>query len=244
MARDRILFDHIAIGLERMADAPRVLVGALGGVPDEGAPSREFNWGCWRFHGGGRIEIIEPRGDEGFLHRFLAQRGPGIHHVTFRVESLSEACAHAEAHGYKIVGYDDSHTDWKEAFLHPKQAQGIVVQLAEGDDSDAPRRWQPPPGPANPPPPVTVLGLRVRALSRERARTQWKVVLRGEAEDASSGVIYRWPDSPMRIAVEIDPAREEGPVCIEFASDRAISFPDGRHRALAAAFAQVRRTGR
>ncbi len=237
LAAGRLVFDHIAIALERMADAPAVLVGALGGVPDEGAPSRDFNWGCWRFHGGGRIEIIEPGGGEGFLHRFLAQRGPGIHHVTFRVPSLRDACARAEAHGYKIVGYDDSRTAWKEAFLHPKQALGIVVQLAESGDSDAPRRWQPPPGPANPPPPVTVLGLRVRAQSRERARNLWERVLQGAAEAASDReVIYRWPDSPMRIAVEIDPAGDEGPTCIEFASDRRISFADDLHRALVAAF--------
>lgn len=238
MARDRVLFDHIAIGLERMVDAPAVLVGALGGVPDDGAPSREFNWGCWRFRGGGRVEIIEPRGDQGFLHRFLAHRGPGIHHVTFTVGSLAEACARAEAHGYTIVGYDDSSPSWKEAFLHPKQAQGIVVQLAEVGDGDAPQGWQPPPGPADPPPPVTMLGLRVRARTRERARTQWELVLRGEAQ-AGSGreVIYRWPGSPMRIAVEIDAVGDEGPVCVEFASDRPIAFPDGR-RGLAAVFAQ------
>ncbi len=240
MADDRVRFDHIALGLERMTDAPAVLVGALGGVPDEGAPSREFNWGCWRFHGGGRIEVIEPRGDHGFLHRFLARHGPGIHHVTFIVRSLAEACARAEAHGYTIVGYDDSNPSWKEAFLHPRQAQGIVVQLAEAGDGDAPGRWQPPPWPACPPPPVTVLGLRTRVRTRERARTQWELVLRGEAQDVSGReTIYRWPGSPMRVAVEIDPSADEGPICVEFASDRPIAFPDG-HRALTAVFAERR----
>jgi len=92
---------------------------------------------------------------DAFLHRFLAQRGPGIHHVTFTVPSLSEACDRARAHGYLIVGYDDSDPEWKEAFLRPKEALGIVVQFAEPgprpSGENAPR-WPPPPGPANPPP--------------------------------------------------------------------------------------------
>ena len=100
---------------------------------------------------------------DAFLHRFLAQRGPGIHHVTFTVPSLSEACDRARAHGYLIVGYDDSDPEWKEAFLRPKEALGIVVQFAEPgprpSGENAPR-WPPPPEPANPPPPVTMLGLR------------------------------------------------------------------------------------
>ncbi len=116
-----------------MAAAPGFLVGELGGAPYHGGPSGAYTFGQWRFAGGGVIEILEPLGADGFLHRFLAQRGPGIHHVTFRVPSLREACDRAEKHGYKIVGFDDSHREWQEAFLHPKQALGIVVQIVESE---------------------------------------------------------------------------------------------------------------
>ena len=71
-----IHFDHIAIATHRMADAPAVLVGALGGTPtSDGGPSGAYTWGQWRFAGGGRLEILEPLGADGFLHRFLATRG-------------------------------------------------------------------------------------------------------------------------------------------------------------------------
>ena len=101
--------------------------------------------------------------------------------------------------------------------------------------------WQPPPGPPDPPAPVTIVGLRLRAHSRERARRQWETVLEGQASDGPEGeLIYRWPDSPMRLAVEIDPARDEGPVAIELASDRAIALPDGPHPALGTVFRRVR----
>jgi methylmalonyl-CoA/ethylmalonyl-CoA epimerase len=226
MGNDRITFDHIAIGLERLADAPAVLVSALGGQADSSARSPEFNRGCWRFAGGGLIEVLEPAHDDGFLRRFLRQRGPGIHHVTFKVPSLREACDRAEAHGYRIVGYDDSHPRWKEAFLHPKRALGVVVQFAQAAERDGPRlRFPlplPPPAAADPPPPATIVGLRTRAHSAERARVQWEAVLLGESVD--DGRSYRWPGSPMRIAVDIDPDHEEGPMGIELASERPVTL--------------------
>ena len=239
----RIRFDHIAIGMSRMVDATEMLVGTLGGVPAYGQPSGVFRWGSWTFEGGGAIEILEPMGDHGFLHRFLDERGPGVHHVTFKVPSLDEVSARAERAGYDVVGRDDSDPDWKEAFLHPKQALGIVVQFAEsagGDDGPSPH-WQPPAGPPDPPAPVAIVGLRLRAHSRERARRQWETVLEGHPSEGPAGeLIYRWPDSPMRLAVEIDPARDEGPVAIELASDRAIALPDGPHPALGTVFRRVR----
>jgi methylmalonyl-CoA/ethylmalonyl-CoA epimerase len=239
----RIRFDHIALGMSRMVDATEMLVGTLGGVPAYGQPSGVFRWGSWTFEGGGTIEILEPMGDHGFLHRFLDERGPGVHHVTFKVPSLDEVTNRAERAGYDVVGRDDSDPDWKEAFLHPKQALGIVVQFAEsvGGDDEPSAHWQPPPGPPDPPAPVAIVGLRLRAHSRERARRQWETVLEGRPSEGPEGeLIYRWPDSPMRLAIEIDPTRDEGPLAIDLVSDRAIALPDGPHPALGTVFRRVR----
>jgi len=158
-----ILFDHIAIATRRIADAPPYLVGVLGGVPYFGMSADVFRFGQWEFDGGGRIEVLEPRGDDGFLHRFLATRGPGVHHVTFKVPDLAETRARAKALGYGVVGYNASVPRWKEAFLHPKEALGIVVQIVEAPDEPPRGHWRkPPPMPADPPPPVRLLGLRLR----------------------------------------------------------------------------------
>ncbi|PYN56846.1 MAG: hypothetical protein DMD92_15135 [Candidatus Rokuibacteriota bacterium] len=237
----RVLFDHIAIAVPRIADALPFVVGELGGAPAHGGPSGAYTFGQWRFANGGVLEILEPLGADGFLHRFLAQRGPGIHHVTFRVPRLRPACDRAEAAGYTIVGHDDSNPEWQEAFLHPKQALGIVVQLAASEP--APRgarrrqRWAPPPGPASPPPPVTVVGLRMRARSRERALAQWAGVLQGDERDGAGGeLVFGWPGSPMRISVEIDPEGDEGPRWVELRAERPLALPSGQHPVLGAAF--------
>src|SRR5204862_390363 len=94
-------------GRERVGDTAGP-VGGRGGAPAHGGPSGAYTFGQWRFANGGVLEILEPLGADGFLHRFLAQRGPGIHHVTFRVPRLRPACDRAEAAGYTIVGHDDS----------------------------------------------------------------------------------------------------------------------------------------
>lgn len=237
---DRILFDHVAIGMPTMADAAPFLSGELGGVPDAGYPSGVFTWGTYRFEGGGSIEIIEPLGASGFLHRFLAERGPGVHHVTFKVPSLDEVCARAEAAGYDIVGRDDSEPTWREAFLHPKQALGIVVQFAEpGPSQGTARPSTPPPEVPSPPPPVTLLGLRMRAQSRERAVTQWGTVLQGKMADGPRGsLVFRWPGSFMRLAVEIDPVQNESPIAIELASPRTLALPEGPHPDLGTVFTE------
>ncbi|MDO8478910.1 MAG: VOC family protein [Candidatus Rokubacteria bacterium] len=237
---DRILFDHVAIGMPTMADAAPFLAGNLGGIPDSGHTSGSFTWGTYRFDGGGSIEIIEPLGTSGFLHRFLAERGPGVHHVTFKVPSLDDVSTRAEAAGYDIVGRDDSDPTWREAFLHPKQALGIVVQFAQpGPSHGTPHPSTPPPGVPSPPPPVTLLGLRMRAQSRERAVTQWGTVLQGKTADGPRGsLVFRWPGSFMRLAVEIDPVQNEGPIAIELASLRTLALPEGPHPALGAVFTE------
>ena len=232
-----IAFDHIALAMPRMADAVPFLVGVLGGVPHRGARGGpEFRFGTWRYDGGGKLEVIEPVGADGFLHRFLAARGPGIHHVTFEVPSLDEACDRARARGYEIVGYDDSYDDWKTAFLHPKQALGIVVQFAQTSEGIEANRWRPPATIENPPPAVTVIGLRMRVSAAERAHAQWAGILQGSCAERDGTMVWHWPGSPMVIRVDVDPSQGEGPVVIEIAASRPVSLPEGPVPGLGASF--------
>ena len=220
-----IRLDHIAIVLPRIADAPSVLEAVLGGVPERMRPAAAFRWASWTYAGGGRIEILEPLGADGFLHRFLAAHGPGVHHVTFNVPDLDAICRRAERHGYGIVGRDESDPAWKEAFFHPKQALGIVVQLAEAGAAPSGDPGDLSPGRSGAPGPARILGLRMRAHSRERALTQWRDILAGEVDEEPE-LAFRWPDSPIRVLVEVDPTAAEGPLAIELASERSLASLD------------------
>ena len=89
----RYVLDHFAVGVRKYEDALPVVEGALGGRRIAGGPSGPFDWATWLLRGGGNLEIIVPTGPpDGFLHRFLDSRGPGIHHVTFYVPELRAAC--------------------------------------------------------------------------------------------------------------------------------------------------------
>ena len=76
----------------------------------------------------------------------------------------------------------------------------------------------------------------MKVHSRERARTQWQEILRGDRSEGSDRLIYRWPGSPLRLAIEIDPAAEEGPCAIEYSSDRVLELSDRRHPVLGVVF--------
>ena len=147
------LFDHVAIGTRALADGWQLFGGLLGGSWVYGGDSPGYWWGQLRFAAGPKIELLTPTGgqDSAFLERFLVARGPGPHHFTFVVADLAKTLARARALGIEPVGVDLSNEDWKEAFLHPRDAHGIVIQLAQQAASPelAPPAELPDPGPAS-----------------------------------------------------------------------------------------------
>ncbi len=238
MTAKTIQLDHVAIGMARVDDARPFLEGVLGGVEAGGHPGVPFGFLQWKFVGGGRIEVIYPMGPpDGFVHRFLARGGPRVHHVTFKVPSLDAVCARAEKLGYTIVGSDRSDPHWQEAFLHPKQAQGIVVQMVESRPRPDGESFPDPPAPAAG---ARVLGPRLSVKSVAAARRQWGELLEGAGWVQGSSLLFRWPESPLVIAVDVDPEREEGPLAIEVRAPHALALPSAPVPALGTRFVQVR----
>ena len=149
----RTIFDHVAIGTRALAEGWQLFGGLLGGTWVYGGDSPGYWWGQLRFGAGPKIELLTPTGgaDGAFLERFLASRGPGPHHFTFIVADLRQTLSDVRASGIEPVGVDMSNEAWKEAFLHPRDAHGIVVQLAEQSAAPelAPPAELPEPGPAS-----------------------------------------------------------------------------------------------
>jgi methylmalonyl-CoA/ethylmalonyl-CoA epimerase len=194
--------DHVAFGVPEVAAAAPFLASELGGRPAASGPGVEFRWWQWQFARGGTLEVLEPDGPPGgFIHRFLKSRGPGVHHVTFKVPDLEAAAARAASLGYAVVGYNAASPSWKECFLHPKQAQGIVVQMAETgpelEPEDDIRYAFPEVAPAATEP-ADILGLRLNAHSETRARHQWKTLLGGTCEATEGDLLFRWPNSALK----------------------------------------------
>jgi methylmalonyl-CoA/ethylmalonyl-CoA epimerase len=131
--------DHLAVAAEQAFDNFARYFADLGGRVGYGGHDPGFHWSQVVFPnaGGGEtaVELLEPEEvhENDFLRRFLDRNGPGPHHVTFKVRDVAAQLAALEARGYTPVSVDIDHPTWKQAFLHPKQSHGIVVQLAQSD---------------------------------------------------------------------------------------------------------------
>jgi methylmalonyl-CoA/ethylmalonyl-CoA epimerase len=87
--------------------------------------------------GDSEVELLEPDTADSPVGRFLAKRGPGLHHVCYRVPDLDAAIASCRQHGYTLI--DESArpgaSGCRIAFLHPKSTQGTLIELTESPPS-------------------------------------------------------------------------------------------------------------
>jgi catechol 2,3-dioxygenase-like lactoylglutathione lyase family enzyme len=129
------VLDHVAVAVERWSDAWPRYVHQLGGVWHSGGINIGFSPAQLAFDNGARIEILQPWEPEHnpFLRRFLDHSGPGPHHLTFKVKNIEAALEQAGDAGFEPVGVRLDDAEWREAFLHPRQATGVVVQLAQAE---------------------------------------------------------------------------------------------------------------
>ena len=127
------VLDHLAVGTPTLSDGWELFGGVLGGTWAYGGDSPGYWWGQLNFTAGPKIELLTPTGgpDAAFLERFLALRGAGPHHLNFLVTDIGDTLARIRAHGIEPVGVNLDNPDWKEAFLHPRDAHGIVIQVAQ-----------------------------------------------------------------------------------------------------------------
>ena len=79
------------------------------------------------------VELLQPLGPDTPVGKFLAKRGPGIHHVCYRVPDLTAALAACVAAGYQLIDTtprQGAHGK-RIAFLHPKSTAGILIELTD-----------------------------------------------------------------------------------------------------------------
>ncbi len=83
--------------------------------------------------GDSEIELLAPREPESPIAKFLARRGPGIHHICYRVSDLDAALAACKRAGYRLI--DETPRvgagGRRIAFVHPKATAGILLELTE-----------------------------------------------------------------------------------------------------------------
>ena len=83
--------------------------------------------------GDAKVELIEPTRDGTAIAKFLQKRGPGLHHLCFRVLDIDAAAARMVQEGYRALsdGPQDGADGCRVLFLHPKDTGGVLVELSQ-----------------------------------------------------------------------------------------------------------------
>lgn len=141
-----VTFDHTAVAAPRIRDLLpiyRDLLGGrhLGGGGDNlAAGYRTFQL---TYANGSKIELMEPLAGSTFFDSFfeLTRGRGGVHHLNFHVSDIEAAVAQLREKGYRLFGLNLEDPRWREVFLHPKEAHGVLIQLAQpGERSPDERR--------------------------------------------------------------------------------------------------------
>jgi methylmalonyl-CoA/ethylmalonyl-CoA epimerase len=126
--------DHVGVAVESIDAALAIYEDALGmplvhreTVHEQGVDAALVDVGD------GHVELLQPLGPDTAVGKFLARRGPGLHHVAYRVASVEDTLKALSAAGVRLI---DDHPRTgirgsRVAFLHPSSTGGVLTEIVE-----------------------------------------------------------------------------------------------------------------
>lgn len=126
--------DHIGIAVENLDEAmpfyQTVLGLPLAGVEEVADQKVRTAIFC---SGDGRVELLESTDPEGPIGKFVAKKGPGIHHVAIRVADIRAKLAELAAQGAQLIDKEPRIGAGGHliAFVHPKTTGGVLLELTQ-----------------------------------------------------------------------------------------------------------------
>lgn len=131
--------DHVSLAVRDYEKAERFFRTVLGIVPGVSAtdPFTKYFWQLFSLGDLSRFELIRPTAPGSFLDNFLSDKEGGVHHITLQTSDIRRVKEHLEANGIPYFGYNEYQGSyWKELFIHPKHAFGVLIQIAEFEADD------------------------------------------------------------------------------------------------------------
>lgn len=132
MPPDHSTIAHIGVAVPDVASALAFYRDILGATPkppeqSDGAAIVSLPFGDVD------VELLEPQTDQSPVAKFIDKRGPGIHHICFRVPNLDAALERCRDQGYDLVDQTPRRGAHgrRIAFVHPKSTSGILLELTE-----------------------------------------------------------------------------------------------------------------
>lgn len=83
--------------------------------------------------GDGHVELLRPLGEETAVGKFLARKGPGLHHVAYAVEDIDVTLERLASAGLELIDAEPrvGIRDSRVAFLHPRSTGGVLTEIVE-----------------------------------------------------------------------------------------------------------------
>jgi methylmalonyl-CoA epimerase len=126
--------DHIGIAVSDLAAALAFYRDALGLEVEAG---EEVASQRVRAHfipaGEAALELLEATAEDSPIAKFLAKRGPGLHHITLRVDDIRAALEQLKSRGVRLIDEiprPGAHGSLV-AFIHPASAHGVLIELKQ-----------------------------------------------------------------------------------------------------------------
>ena len=134
----KIRLNHIAIVVSDMESALRFWRESLGLTGDAvtSVPSEDVDIAFLEL-GDAHIELIKPTTADSGVAKFLANRGPGLHHLCLEVPDLDAKLAALAASGCELINETPRERDGRRyAFIHPDSTGGVLLELYETKATD------------------------------------------------------------------------------------------------------------
>ena len=130
--------DHVSLAVKDYEGAVEFFTKILGAVSQYNGTDNnlKYYWETFALGDLSRFEIIKPTGKGSFLENFLKDKEGGIHHLVLQTPDIEMTREILEKNDIPYFGFQNYGERWKELFIHPKDAFGVLLQIAEFKASD------------------------------------------------------------------------------------------------------------
>ena len=124
--------NHVAVVVEDMEKALSFWRDALGmelhGLRDVPAEKSQV---AFLPLPGSEVELVQPTTDDSGIAKYLAKRGPGMHHICLEVDDIEGMLSHLKSQGVRLINEEPrlGGNGKKYAFIHPESASGVLVEI-------------------------------------------------------------------------------------------------------------------
>lgn len=135
MNQPSIELDHIGVAVKGLAQAYPFwkLLGWTEDPRPETVEEQKVKVGMLPLKNAANVELLEPTGEDSPVSKFIEKRGPGIHHICFRVKGIDGLLKKLKDAGVKLINetpVKGAH-GCRVAFVHPSSTGGILIELSE-----------------------------------------------------------------------------------------------------------------